>query len=169
MQGASTPHPSLARPPAPPSRTRPAGHLAEVWGDVVDLRHLAAAVVIGAAVSLGTYLVAARIFAGFIAVAAVGQAYAMLVGLVGCLVSGVICARLFAPKREVLETAADPAWRIAALEQLAGETGSIGSVADLPPEVAAEMKELGLYDLFASYDGDVAQTASRPQAATKGA
>lgn len=138
----------------PPS----AGHssakyqLAEVWGDVVDLRQLGAAIVVGAAISLGTYFVAGRIFAATVEVVAVGRAYAMLAGLVGCVVSGIVCAKLFPPKREVIESAADPSWRAEAMEQLAAETGTIGRIEDVPPVVAQEMKELGLYDLFASYD-----------------
>jgi hypothetical protein len=38
------------------------------------------------------------------------------------------------------------------LKQLAEEGGGIGSLADLPPSAAAELKELGLYDLFAAYE-----------------
>lgn len=151
MQGASTPFPA----PSQVSQTHVAshkGHLAEVWGDVVDRRHLAAAVVIGAVVSLGTFLIAARIFAATVAVPDVGRAYAMLVGLLGCVLSGLICAKLFPPKREVVETAADPAWRIAAMQQLAGDTGAIGRLEDLPPQVIAELKELDLYELFASQE-----------------
>ncbi|MCB8822903.1 hypothetical protein [Microvirga rosea] len=128
--------------------------LAEVWGDVVDLRQLGVAIIIGAAISLGTYFIAGRIFAATVEVAAVGRAYAMLAGLVGCVVSGIVCAKLFPPKREVMESAADPSWRAEAMEQLAAETGTIGRIEDLPPVVAQEMKELGLYDLFASYDSN---------------
>ena len=126
------------------------GHLAEVWGDVVDLRHLGAAIIIGAVVSLATYLIAGRIFASVVAVPELGRAYAMLAGLVGCVTAGVISARLFPAKREIIETADDPAWRAEALAQLVADTGSLGSMADLPPEAIAEMKELGLYELFAA-------------------
>jgi hypothetical protein len=38
------------------------------------------------------------------------------------------------------------------LRQLASEAGGLGRVADLPPAVVAEMKELGLYELFAEYE-----------------
>jgi hypothetical protein len=80
------------------------------------------------------------------------RAYAMLAGLAGCVLSGLICALLFAPKREVVEgAAADPRWREEVLAELAGEHGDLGSVDDLPPSVVREMKELEIYDLFASY------------------
>ena len=80
------------------------------------------------------------------------RAYAMLVGLAGCLISGVVCARLFPPKREVVEDTADPFWREEVLAQLVAETGTLGSMSDLPPATVQELKELGLYELFASHD-----------------
>ena len=46
-------------------------------------------------------------------------------------------------KREVVEGAAsDPAWREEVVAQLAEEHGGLGSMDDLPPVVAREMKEL---------------------------
>ncbi len=165
MLGPSTP--SRTPSASDPQRPGAPSHLAEVWGDVVDRRQLAAAVVIGAVVSLATFLIAARIFAAIVASPDVGRAYAMLVGMLGCVLSGVICARLFPPKRVVLESASDPAWRLAAMQQLASETGDLGQVRDLPPAVATEMKELGLYDLFASYDAATSDTG--PLATGKGA
>jgi hypothetical protein len=135
---------------------------------VVDLRHLGVAIIIGAIISLGTYFAAGRVVAATVEVAAVGRAYAMLAGLVGCIVSGIVCAKLFPPKREVTESTGDASWRADAMEQLAAETGTIGRIEDVPPAVAAEMKELGLYELFASYDStrkaeEGGQDAAAPQ------
>ena len=131
------------------SSTVDTSHLVEVWGDTVDSRHLAWSVVLGIAISLGAFMVANRIFALFVHDAAMSRAYSMLVGLLACLVAGAVCARLFKPKRRVVEETADTARLQSVLDQLAAEPGGLGSVADLPPAVAAEMKELGLYDLFA--------------------
>lgn len=133
---------------ATPARWR----LVEIWGDTADLGHLAWAIVIGVAVSLTGYLVASRVLANLVSTPELARAYAMLAGLGGCVVSGVICAKLFTPKREVVEgAAADPRWREEVLAELAGEHGTLGSVDDLPPSVVREMKELQIYDLFASY------------------
>ncbi|MGJ7612903.1 MULTISPECIES: hypothetical protein [unclassified Variovorax] len=133
---------------ATPARWR----LVEIWGDTADLGHLAWAIVIGVAVSLTGYLVASRVLASLVSTPELARAYAMLAGLGGCVVSGVICAKLFTPKREVVEGAeADPRWREEVLAELAGEHGTLGSVDDLPPSVVREMKELQIYDLFASY------------------
>ena len=126
--------------------------LVEIWGDTADLGHLSWSIVIGIVVSLGGFLLANRVLASTVSSPELARAYAMLAGLAGCLLSGLICARLFPPKREVIEdSAADPRWRQEVLDELAGETGHLGSVADLPPVVVREMKELEIYDLFASY------------------
>jgi hypothetical protein len=133
--------------------------LVEIWGDTADLGHLAWSIAIGLVVSLAGFLVANRVLASTVATPELARAYAMLAGLGGCVVSGVICAFLFAPKREVVEgAAADPRWREEVLAELAGEHGTLGSVDDLPPSVVREMKELEIYELFASY---------KPRAAVK--
>lgn len=133
---------------ATPARWR----LVEIWGDTADLGHLAWSIAIGVGVSLAGYLAASRLLAGVVGTPELARAYAMLAGLGGCVVSGLICAKLFAPKREVVEgTGADPRWREEVLAELAGEHGELGSVTDLPPVVVREMKELEIYELFASY------------------
>ncbi|MCX4161043.1 MULTISPECIES: hypothetical protein [Paraburkholderia] len=152
--------------------------LVEVWGDTVDIRHLAWSVVLGVVISLGAFAVAGRVLAAYVHDPTMARAYAMLVGLGGCLLAGGVCAKLFKPKRDVIEQATGAAGREAVLAQLAAEAGGLGRVADLPPAVAAEMKELELYDLFARYERDTrdrrgalaAQTdASLPDADSEGA
>ncbi len=123
--------------------------LAEVWGDTVDTRHLTAAIVIGIGISVGAFFIANRVLNAYVHDPAMARAYAMLVGLAGCLSAGAVCAVLFAPKREVVEHQTDASWRDEVLAQLAAESGGLGSVADLPPSVVKELKELELYDLFA--------------------
>lgn len=127
------------------------GGLAEVWGDTVDLGHLGKAVVIGGVVSLACFFVANSILAAVVSKPDIARAYAMLAGLGGCLIGGAICARLFAPKREVVEHATDSFWQEEVLAQLIAESGTLGSVSDLPAATVREMKELDLYDLFASH------------------
>lgn len=124
--------------------------LAEVWGDTVDLRHLAWSIAIGIGISVTGFFLASRWLATVVASQQLAHAYAMLAGLAGCVAAGVICARAFPPKREVTEqdTSTDPAWRREVLEELAAQPGGLGSVADLPPVVVQELKELKLYDLF---------------------
>ncbi len=142
-------------------------HLAEVWGDTVDLRHLAWSIGIGLVVSLACFLLASHLLADRVESAALARAYAMLAGLVGCVLSGVICGALFPPKREVVEDgAADPSWRQQVLNELAAQSGGLGSVAELPPSVVSEMKALHIYELFANAQPVVSDTASASSGTT---
>lgn len=131
----------------------PPRQLVEVWGDTADTRHLAWAIVIGIGISLTGFLIASRILVAHVSSPELARAYAMLAGLAGCVLSGVICAFIFQPKREVVEGAAsDPAWREQVVAELAEEHGGLGNIADLPPVVVQEMKELEIYELFAKRD-----------------
>lgn len=129
--------------------------LAEVWGDTVDLRHLAWAIAIGTGISVLGFYLASRWLATVVDSRQLAHAYAMLAGLAGCVIAGVICARAFPPKREVteLDTSNDPEWRREVLEELARQPGGLGTVQDLPPAVVQELKELKLYELFADKAG----------------
>ena len=122
--------------------------LYEVWNDTVDSRHLAMAMAIGAAVSLATFFAAQQVLLGMVESAQMARAYAMLIGILGCLAGGIISALLFKPKREVVEHAADPTFRQQVLADLQAEHGTLGRLDDLPAEVVTELRELALYDLF---------------------
>lgn len=131
----------------------PNWQLVEVWGDTADVKHLAWAIVLGIGISLPAYFLAGRALTAFVSSPELARAYGMLAGLGGCVLAGVLCALLFKPKRVVVEgEAADPMWRQEVLAKLAEQTGDLGSVADLPPAVVQEMKELQIYDLFLEYE-----------------
>lgn len=139
---------------------RASAHYAEVWGDTVDLRHLGWSVVLGVGIGAGAFFAGKRILSPFVADPAIARAYAMLVGLAGCLLAGAVCARLFKPKRNVVEHATDETERMRALDLLSAEAGGLGSVDDLSAAAKAEMSELGLLELFAAHE---ASAASRTQ------
>ena len=80
--------------------------------------------------------------------AQMARAYAMLIGILGCLAGGAISARLFAPKRDVQENVADQSFREQVVADLLKEYGSLGRLEDLSAEVIAELRELELYELF---------------------
>lgn len=135
--------------------------LVEVWGDTVDQRHLAWAIVIGIAVSLAGFLAANHVLATTVARPELARAYAMLAGLAGCVLAGVISALLFKPKRVVVEGSdVDPVWRQEVLDRMAEETGDLGSVHDLPQSVVDEMKALEIHDLFANHPRAARRTGS---------
>ncbi|RKP47191.1 hypothetical protein D7S86_23770 [Pararobbsia silviterrae] len=127
-----------------------------MWGDTVDLRHLGWSIVIGVGISSAAFFAGRYVLSSFVADAAVARAYAMLVGLAGCLIAGTVCAFLFEPKRDVVEEASDASERTRVLEQLAAEFGGLGSNDDLSPAARAELSELGLLDLFASHEASAA-------------
>lgn len=133
----------------------PPHQLAEVWGDVVDVVHLRWSLVIGCAIGLPSYLLS-LLFFGQITTPQLAKTYALLVGLLGCLVAGAICARLFAPKRDLIEELTDEAAREEALAELAAETGDLGNVDDLSEVTRRELRDLGIYDLFAEPRHDAA-------------
>lgn len=142
--------------------------LYEVWGDTVDVRHLVYAIVIGAIVSLSAFFTAQHFLLEWVASAQMARAYAMLVGIVGCLVGGAISASLFKPKRHVVEHEADPAWRSQILKDLQSEFGDLGRLADLPPETIAELKEMDLYELFVDYEKGLHNVEADPAPAVDG-
>ncbi|MPS77913.1 MAG: hypothetical protein E2591_07550 [Achromobacter sp.] len=149
-----------------PKSPAPSWRLAEVWNDTVDLRQLAWAIGIGIAISVTGFFAASRWLRGMVASPELAHAYAMLAGLAGCVTAGVICARLFPPKREVIEhtSAHDPAWRAEVLAELAEQPGGLGALSDLPEPVVRELKELGLYELFT--EPPLAQHAPSPSSTT---
>jgi hypothetical protein len=123
-------------------------NLYEVWGDTIDGRDLAMSIGIGAVVSLGAYFAAQQVLHHLVESAQMARAYAMLIGILGCLAGGAISARLFAPKRDVQENVADQSFREQVVADLLKEYGSLGRLEDLSAEVIAELRELELYELF---------------------
>ena len=135
-------------PPAGQAKAPRTENLYEVWGDTIESRDLLLAIVIGGAVSLGTFGIAHFTLHNLVESAQMAKAYSMLVGILGCLAGGVLSARLFKPKRDVIEQAADPAFREQVVAELLKEYGTLGRLEDLAPEITAELHELGLYELF---------------------
>jgi hypothetical protein len=142
----------------------PRRQLVEVWGDTADVTHLAWSIVLGIGISLPAFLLASRLLRSVVSSPDLARAYAMLAGLGGCVLAGVVCAILFKPKRVVVEGAeVDPFWRQEVLTKLHEQTGDLGRVADLPASVVQEMKELQIYDLFVDYE-NAARLASNAAA-----
>lgn len=139
--------------------------LIEMWGDTVDSRHVGGAVAIGVGVAVPAYLVAAEVFTSFVDEEALGRSYALLTGLAGCLVAAVVCARLFKPKRVLVEAEGSQEARAAAFETIRREVGDIGDPALLSPAVQRELHQLNLYDaLVAEHATDVARAEADAEA-----
>lgn len=124
---------------------------ADVWGDTVNLRHLASGMVIGIVISLAFYIGALKLIQGNFPKLPVNlmTAYSLLMGIVGCIISAVVSAKLFKPKRTLNEEEFSEADRNIILDELkvdrAKEAEELKTV---EPAVVAEMKSLQLYELF---------------------
>jgi hypothetical protein len=136
----------------PVSRIAASGQLVEVWGDVVDLRHLRVAVLIGPLISLGAYGAAVQLLSHHGGGSQVDRAYAMLFGLVGCLLACVVCSALLPPKR-VLQDAEDAVSdRDVAIADLLKRSGGKDEL--VPTATIAELNDLGLYGLIPERHAD---------------
>ena len=122
----------------------------EVWGDTVILKELFASAIIGIIVTMGAYLISRHFFINMPNVTpAVGRGYALMVGIAGCVLSGIISAKFFKPKREFFESQSEE--KLEHILQDAGMTieEEALALATIEPEIIAEMEELELYGLLA--------------------
>lgn len=119
--------------------------LLEVWNDTVDPRHLIGGIAIAVGTAVPAYLIADHLFAAG-GDEALGHSYALLVGIVGCIVGAVISGLLFKPKRVITTSAADTRSRQEIIDEVVEEYGDLGDPRDLGPAVQAEVRALGLFD-----------------------
>lgn len=136
--------------------------LLEVWGDTVDSRHLCGAIALGLTIAGSLYLAADEIMPSLVDDRTLAHSYALLVGLLGCLVAAVIAAKLFPPKREVvMGTGTDSAGRRIAMDAIEEEAGPLGDPRELPAAVQEELRALALFDdLLGQHERNVARDAS---------
>lgn len=62
------------------------------------------------------------------------------------MLTGVVTARLFPPKRVLTEQTDEPGSREAAMDSIEEEFGPLGDPDELPEPVLREVKELGIYE-----------------------
>ncbi|GAA1860039.1 hypothetical protein [Brevibacterium marinum] len=120
--------------------------LLEVWNDTVDSKHLVGGIAIGIGVAVPAYLIADHLFTTGAGDAELGHSYALLIGIVGCIVGAVIAGLLFKPKRVVTQSAADTRNRQEVIDEVVEEYGDLGDPRDLKPAVQEEIRALGLFD-----------------------
>ncbi len=135
--------------------------LADVWNDTVDTRHLGLALLISVPVSAGCFLLANMLFQQWVATPQIARAYAMLCGLLGCILGGAICAAIFKPKRIIVEEATDASALQDVINELRSDVGGLGKLADIPASTLVELKSLGLHDLFRDAEAEDERRAAK--------
>lgn len=138
--------------------------LADIWGDTVDLRNLTGGILIGVVLSFCCYLGASTaISSSYPDLAAnLVSAYSLLFGIGSCVLSAVVSAKLFKPKRTLNEEEFSEADRERVLKELQIDLEKEREELKYVDEkVLQEMKDLRLYELFAgtSENAPPAQTA----------
>lgn len=122
----------------------------EVWGDTVVLKELLLACLIGIVVTMTFFLVGQNVFHNIEGLdKGMADGYALLMGLIGCLFSGVVNARLFKPKRSFDGRLQGDS--IEAILEQAGMTveEEIKALATVDAEIIAELEDLEMYSLLA--------------------
>ncbi|ETA82193.1 hypothetical protein [Youngiibacter fragilis] len=123
--------------------------LTEVWGDTVDLKELMIASLLGIALTMSMFLIGRNIFLRIEGLdPGLAKGYSLLIGIVGCIASGVISAKLFKPKRIVEEKFENE--DIEEILKAAGMTveDEINALRNVDPAIIAEMEEFELYSLL---------------------
>jgi hypothetical protein len=123
--------------------------LAEVWGETVSLRNLALSLAISVPTTVIVYYIGHAVLIRTVSDPDRADTFSLLCGLACVVVCAVLCARMFVPQRVLVDDpVADSSSVEDALRELSEDEGGLGSVADLPPAVVREMKDLDLYDAF---------------------
>lgn len=120
-------------------------HLIEVWNDTVDSRHLTGGIAISVGIAVTAYLVADHLFASA-GQTDLGHSYALLIGILGCILGAVITGLLFKPKRVITSPTTDTRSRQEIIDEIVEEYGDLGDPRELPEAVQAEVRALGLFD-----------------------
>ena len=124
--------------------------LTEVWGDTVNLRELLFAVLLGIVFTMGFYLMGRHIFLQMDSLEpSLAKGYALFVGIAGCLISSVISAKVFKPKRIISEMQQD-----SDIEDVLAHAGmtveeEIDALTKLHPDIIQQMENFSLYSLLA--------------------
>ncbi|TGD29767.1 hypothetical protein EB835_15365 [Brevibacterium sp. S22] len=117
----------------------------EVWNDTVDPKHLIGGIAIGVGIAVPAYLIADQFFASR-GDEALGHSYALLIGIVGCIIGAVITGVLFKPKRVITTSGSDTRNRQEIIDEIVEEYGDLGDPRELRPAAQDEVRALGLFD-----------------------
>jgi hypothetical protein len=123
--------------------------LTEVWGDTVALRELLISAILGVVLTMSFFLAGRSVLLGMGTIeTSLAKGYSLLVGIGGCLLSAVISARLFKPKRIIENGLTRRTSNGAGCRRMTVEEEA-EALSHLDPKIIAEMEDLELYSLLA--------------------
>lgn len=125
-----------------------------IWGDTVDLKELLIGLFLGAVLGYSSFSGSLWYLKSFHPDIAKGllAGYALLFGIVGCLVAGVIAAKFFKSKRIFLEDDSSIDKQSVLLDLTLNLKQESKYLKNVPPDVIEEMRELHVYELFIDPD-----------------
>ena len=127
------------------SEKEKSGIFYDVWGDLVDLKELFLASVIGIAITMGAYLITKWIFMlDPDLTESVATGHALFAGIGGCIVSCAVCAIFFKPKRTLYEDSDSVDIMQVLKEENVDISSELKELEHAPADVIREMQENGL-------------------------
>lgn len=121
----------------------------EVWGDTVNLKELFWASVLGIIFTLAFYMVGSNIFGNIEDLEPqLAKGYSLIVGVTGCIISAVISAKKFKPKRIIEERSSAIGWEdvLKNADMSTEEEGK--ALGDVDPQIIKELEELEMWSLL---------------------
>ena len=127
---------------------------ADVWGDRVKVKSMLVAMLIGVVICLSMFVLGKHILTATSIDDSMANSYSLLFGVAGSLISAVISGILFKPQRELNEEDIETDDKASIIKELNLDMKEEAeALAFTDRKTIQEMKELGLYDVFAGYTG----------------
>ncbi|WP_210469323.1 hypothetical protein [Sporosarcina sp. 6E9] len=125
----------------------------EILGDTIVPNQLLFAIILSVSISLGGYTIGLRIFPA-IASENMVASYSLLLGIVGTVLSLVLCSIIFKPKRILLEEETSIESMREVFEDLQLDPHEELKLIENDPIIKKELKDLGVLKHFEALGGD---------------
>lgn len=123
--------------------------LTKVWGDTVSLTELFLSAVVGIAVTMGAYMLIGMVVEQSTEMPKeMVRGYALIAGIAGCFISGIITGRSFKPKREVIDGTEKMDLEVVLAEAGTNVQSEAEALSVESADVIREMEDLELYSLL---------------------
>ena len=141
---------------------------ADIWGDRVKVKSMLIAMLIGVVICLSMFMLGKHILASSSVDKSMANSYSLLFGVAGSLISAVISGILFKPQRELNEEDIETDDKASIIKELGLDMkAEAEALAFTDKKTIREMKELGLYDVFAGNEEISSDKYTLPDADAK--